>query len=73
MITGVLVIYNAIPRGGALQSIAGLIEGLWELSLSIYCIVKGFRVTSPILRPDGVTTRPESGSALRHELLQPDP
>ena len=73
MITGVLVMFNAIPRAGALQSIAGLVEGLWELSLSIYCIVKGFRLTSPILRPDGVTTRPESDSALRHELLQPDP
>jgi uncharacterized protein DUF4386 len=72
MITGVLVIYNAIPRGGALQSIAGLIEGLWELSLSIYCIVKGFRVTSPILRPDGITL-PEPAGAVRHELSQPDP
>jgi hypothetical protein len=72
MITGVLVICNAIPRGGALQSIAGLIEGLWELSLSINCIVKGFRVTSPILRPDGIT-RPEPDSAMRHELSQPDP
>ena len=73
MITGVLVMYNAIPRGGAVQSIATLPEALWELSLSIYCIAKGFRLTSPILRPDGVTTRPESDSALRHELVQPDP
>ena len=73
MITGVLVMYNAIPRGGAIQSIATLPEALWELSLSIYCIAKGFRLTSPILRPDGVTTRPESDSALRHELVQPDP
>ena len=72
MITGVLVMYNAIARGGAIQSIATLPEALWELSLSIYCIVKGFKVTSPILRPDRVMTRPESDSALRHEL-QPDP
>ena len=42
MITGVLVMYNAIARGGAIQSIATLPEALWELSLSIYCIVKGF-------------------------------
>ena len=67
MITGVLVMYNAIPRGGAVQSIAGLIEGLWELSLSIYCIVNGFRVTSPILGPDGGTL-PESASAVSHQL-----
>src|SRR5947207_6517303 len=57
MITGVLVMYNAIARGGAIQSIATLPEAFWELSLSIYCIVKGFRLTSPILRPDGVTTQ----------------
>jgi hypothetical protein len=67
MITGVLVMYNAIARGGAIQSIATLPEALWELSLSIYCIVKGFRLTSPVLGPDGVTTRPESDSAVRHK------
>jgi hypothetical protein len=49
-----LVMYNAIPRGGAVQDIATLPEALWELSLSIYCIVKGLRLTSPILRPDGM-------------------
>jgi Domain of unknown function (DUF4386) len=66
MITGVLVMYNAIERGGAVQSIATLPEALWELSLSIYCIVKGFRLSSPILRMERVTL-PESDSALRHE------
>ena len=74
MITGVLIMYNAIARGGAIQNIATLPEALWELSLSIYCMrVKGFRLASPILRPDGVTTLPESDSAVRHELEQPDP
>src|SRR5947208_1918444 len=66
MITGILVMYNAIERGGAVQTIATLPEGLWELSLSIYCIVKGFRLSSPILRTETVTV-PESDSALRHE------
>jgi uncharacterized protein DUF4386 len=65
MITGILVIFNAIPRGGALQSLGGLVEGAWELSLSFYCIVKGFRASSPIFSTDGVTRLPESGSALR--------
>jgi Domain of unknown function (DUF4386) len=60
MITGVLVIYNAIPRGGAIQDIATLPEALWELSLSIYCIVKGFRLTSPILQ---TATLPEAERA----------
>ena len=67
MITGILVIYNVIPRSGALQSLAGLIEGLWELSLSIYCIVKGFRDSSPILTADTLTRLPESDTALRHD------
>jgi len=67
MITGILVMFNAIPRGGAVQGIATIPEFLWELSLSIYCIVKGFRLSSPILRMETVTRLPETESALRHE------
>jgi hypothetical protein len=66
MLTGILVIFDVIERGGALQSVAGLVEGLWELSLSIYCIVKGFRASSPIFREQTVTL-PNSPSAVRHE------
>ena len=66
MITGILVILNAIPARGSVQGLAGGVEGLWELSLSIYCIVKGFRLSSPILRMDTVTL-PESHSALRNK------
>jgi hypothetical protein len=55
ILTGILVMYNAIERGGAVQSIATLPEALWELSLSIYCIVKGFRLSSPIFSTDMVT------------------
>ena len=65
MITGILVILNAIPARGTVQGLAGGVEGLWELSLSLYCIVKGFRLSSPILRTETVTTLPESESALR--------
>ena len=72
MITGILVIFYPSTKD-SLQALGGLVEGAWELSLSIYCIVKGFRLSSPILGPDGVTTRPESDSALRHELMQADP
>jgi uncharacterized protein DUF4386 len=54
MITGILVIWNAIPARGTLQSLAGLVEGAWELALSIYCIVKGFRTTSPLFATDTV-------------------
>jgi hypothetical protein len=54
----------AIERGGAVQAIATIPKFFWELSLSIYCIVKGFR-PSPTLGMESVTL-PESDSALRH-------
>jgi hypothetical protein len=38
-------------------------EFLWELSLGVYCTVKGFKPSSPILR-DGVRESPVSGPAL---------
>ena len=66
MITGIAVMFDAIERGGAVQAIATLPEALWELSLSIYCIVKGFKLSSPILRMETVVL-PESDSALRHD------
>jgi hypothetical protein len=66
MITGVAVVFDAIERGGAVQAIATIPEFFWELSLSIYCIVKGFRLSSPILRTELVTL-PESDSASRQE------
>jgi Domain of unknown function (DUF4386) len=67
MITGILVILNAIPARGSVQGLAGFVEGLWELSLSIYCIVMGFRASSPVFS-ETVTTVPESDSALRNEV-----
>jgi hypothetical protein len=65
MATGIAVMFEAIQRGGAVQTIATMPEALWELSLSIYCIVKGFRLSSPILGTETVTTVSEHGSALR--------
>ena len=50
MITGILIMFNAIERGGSVQAIATIPEFLWELSLSIYCIVKGFSLTSPVFQ-----------------------
>ena len=66
MITGIAVMFDVIERQSAVQVIATIPEFFWELSLSIYCIVKGFRPSSPILRMETVTL-PESDSALRHE------
>jgi hypothetical protein len=67
MITGILVMFDVIPRGGTLQSLGGLFEGAWELSLSIYCIVKGFRASSPLFSSERVTL-PDSDSAVRRDF-----
>jgi hypothetical protein len=47
-ISGLAVVFDLIGRGSAGQAIATVPEFLWELSLGIYLIVKGFR-PSPIL------------------------
>ena len=67
MATGIAVMFDTIERGGAVQAIATIPEFLWELSLSIYCIAKGFRTSSPIFTTEAVTRLPESDSALRQE------
>jgi hypothetical protein len=67
MITGIAIMFDAIERGGTLQAIATVPEFFWELSLSIYCIVKGFRLSSPILASEAVTRLPESDNVSRQE------
>jgi hypothetical protein len=52
ILSGTLVMFDVAEAGGALQAIATIPEFLWELSLGIYCTVKGFRPESPILRAD---------------------
>ena len=62
ILSGTLVLFGVGDAGGPLQSIATIPEFLWELSLGVYCTLKGFRPSSPILRPDTgedrATTRP---------------
>ncbi len=55
MLSGIAIMLGLTERGGALQGIATIPEFLWELSLGIYCVVKGFK-PSPIL-----TEAPEIG------------
>jgi hypothetical protein len=50
--SGTLVIFGVADPGGTLQGIATIPEAVWELSLGIYCTVKGFRPSSPILQAD---------------------
>ena len=52
ILSGTLVVFDVDNKGGTLQAIATIPEFLWELSLGIYCTVKGFRPSSPILQKD---------------------
>jgi hypothetical protein len=65
ILSGILVMFGVADAGGALQGIATIPEGLWELSLGIYCTVKGFRPSSPILRAD------ISGDRMKGPMPQP--
>ena len=49
IISGALVILNVIPAGGAVQVLMTIPEFIWELSIGIYLIVKGYRTSSPAL------------------------
>jgi hypothetical protein len=49
--------FDVADAGGTLHGLATIPEGLWELSLGIYCSVKGFRPSSPILRADTLGDR----------------
>jgi hypothetical protein len=64
VLSGIAVFFDVIEQGSAAQGIATIPEFLWELSLGIYCIVKGFR-PSPILDVDEAVRVPESPSAVR--------
>ena len=50
--SGILVLFDVIDAGSAVQAIATIPEFIWELSLGIYLIVKGFK-PSPILTAEG--------------------
>jgi hypothetical protein len=52
ILSGTLVLFDVADPGGTLQGLATIPEGLWELSLGVYCTVKGFRPSSPILQDD---------------------
>jgi hypothetical protein len=49
IISGALVIVDVIQAGGAVQALMTIPEFIWELSLGIYLIVKGYRTSSPAL------------------------
>ena len=51
VLSGILVLFDVTDQGGTVQSLGTVLEFLWEISLGIYCTVKGFRRDAPILQP----------------------
>ena len=49
ILSGTLVLFGVADSGGALQGLATIPEGLWELFLGVYCTIWGFRRDAPIL------------------------
>jgi hypothetical protein len=51
ILSGIGVLFDVWDAGGTVQALATIPEFIWELSLGIYCAVKGFKRDSPILTP----------------------
>jgi hypothetical protein len=64
-LAGILVIYDVIEAQGPIQAVMTIPEALWELSLGIYLVVKGFRRDAPVLATDAPVRVPDSPSAMR--------
>ena len=61
MASGIAILFDVFEAGSSAQAIATIPEFIWELSLGIYLIVKGFR-PSPILEtPPRVIQEPGVG------------
>jgi hypothetical protein len=64
-LAGILVIFDVIEASGPIQAVMTIPEALWELSLGIYLVVKGYRRDAPVLATDAPVRVPESPSATR--------
>jgi hypothetical protein len=51
IIAGTLVIFDVIEGGGSVQGLMSIPEALWEFSIGIYLIVKGYRPVSMLGEP----------------------
>lgn len=52
-LVGIGVLFDLFEAGGPVQAIVTIPEIIWELSLGIYPLVWGFRLSSPILSEEG--------------------
>jgi hypothetical protein len=64
ILSGTLVLFGVDHPSGSLQGVATIPEFLWELSLGVYCTVKGFRPSAPILQADAGAQRVEPTPAV---------
>src|SRR3954471_2425126 len=61
IVTGTAIMFTGDDPSDTLRSLQGVAtipEFLWELFLGVYCTLKGFRPSSPILRADTREDRP---------------
>jgi hypothetical protein len=65
ILAGILVIFDVIEASGPIQAVMTIPEGVWELSLGVYLVAKGFRRDAPILAADATVTVPDSLGAVR--------
>ena len=59
MASGIAVMLGLTPRGSSIQGLATIPEFIWELSLGVYLVVKGFKpspITAGLESPADVTT-----------------
>jgi hypothetical protein len=61
VLSGIGTLFGAWDAGTTVPAITVIPEFLWELSLGIYCSVKGFKRDSPILAPAARFRQPEGG------------
>jgi hypothetical protein len=61
ILAGIGVLFDVIEGSGPVQGLLTIPEALWELSIGIYLIVKGYRPSSPVL----AGAQPDEPSLLR--------
>ncbi len=61
VVAAILIMFDVIERGSAVQGIATIPEFIWELSFGVYLIVKGFRPSALPARDDSVSSDLHAG------------
>ena len=56
ILAGILVMFDVIETGSAIDGLMTIPEAFWELSLGFYLTFKGFRANAPVLSGLGTTT-----------------